>query len=381
MKEIPSSGTYFMDASSQDVIKAAADKIAQETIDPYPDLKWNEVSTRDEITTLISSLKIGEAVKIKITEDMEYGSANFMKVTQGTVVFDLNGHVIIGFSTVFNAFGEDAKIIINDSVGSGMIKGTKLNAVNGVIQARDGGTLVLNNGKIHTSLVDGDLLYGVYVLTGSKFIMNGGEIKSWSPAIDKELGDVSIKSGHVHSIANCAVVSCGQGAMKIYGDAKLDGGILQYVGHVTVSGNAIVNQVTYTTYDGSVLPLEDSENIGEMATYDEPSGRISPRIPCPITSFTGLYGDPIFVGDKGNESTLVVERDAIIKSVYPGPTVQIATVNTGYDQKIDVRLRKETYKIYSHDELAHLCEIGKFQKTLKPETKTTDISISGGIQR
>lgn len=376
---IPISASYLKDASSEEVIVAASDKIQRQTQDPYPDLEWNEVSTRDQINELLGTLKKSDdAVKMKLTADLTYGSANFLKCTVGTVVFDLNGHSIIGFSTVFNAFG--GTIIINDSVGSGMIKGTKLNAVNGVIQARDGGTLILNGGKICTSKVQGDLLYGVYVLNGSTFKMNGGEIVSCSPALNKEFGDVYIKSGKISSLSNCSIISDGQGYTKIYGDAEVTG-ILILMGHVIVSGHAKVNQTEYTTYDGTIISRDDCENLGERATYDEPCGRFAPVIFTPFEIVTGTYGDDIFTGGKGNDASLTIEGDVKISSVYSNLAVQIATPNTGYDQKLDLSLRRETYNICSHDELSTLCEEGKFERTLKPETKHTEMSISGGKLR
>lgn len=368
--------------TSERIRSAVSEKIQEEKINPYPDIEYQEVATSAEIQSAIADMTADSVVKLKLTEDITYDDANLAKITQGTLVVDLNGKGITVPHVAFNSAGENAKIIINDSVGEGWIQGIQLNSAAGVLQVVDNGTLILNKGEIYTRPgKNASVLSGVHIERNGKFIMNDGLIKTYvGCAVENLLGSVCIKGGTLYSMAACAIDICGHGAVEVSGDAEVNGGIIQHIGNLIIKDNAVVKNPGYATPTGKAFPI--GYNLGEYATCDEPSGVSATRITSAITITTGLYGSDEFTDGKGNDLNLTISGNAKVSTGYDCERVSIGLANTAFDQNATINLRKniDSYKIYDHAALDALCKEGLYSRTLKPEISVTALEISGGKQ-
>jgi len=372
-------GAYIPDANASEVTAAVAKKQEQKTIDPCPDLEYVEVTTRDELVAAAGDLSEDGYAKIRLAADIIYNSYNCLKVTAGTIVLDLNGHKLHGSDTVVHSYGEGTVIIINDLKGGGEIKGTDINNNYGVLQVKDGGHMVLNTGLITTSLEVKDVMFGVVAITEGSFQMNGGEIITNASAINTTNADIRIKGGYLRSNRTCVVYSDGDQAVQIYGNAHLDGGIVTKMGRTYICGDAILENTGYIL---GGKPYDEFDNLGTYCTYDESSGVGPTTIRSAIMAVSGLFGSEYYTGEDGNnDMSIVIEGNAKVSTSLGAPVIELLMPNTEYNQKVDMKLKRETYKLYDHDTLDTIYKEEEPDKSLKLEAFTTDLTVNGGIEK
>lgn len=372
-------GAFIPDANSAELTQAVARKSAERAIDPCPTLSYTDVATRDELVAAAGSLSEDGFAKVRLTADITYDSFNLLKVVEGTVILDLNGHTLEGADTVVHACGEGAKIIINDSKGGGTIRGLDENNNYGVLQVKEKGTIILNKGLITTTFKLRDVMFGVIGLSDGFFKMNGGEIHTNCACLMfSSPTSMHIKGGKLRSEICCAADVQGQGSLKIYGDASVDGGIIIDVGRLTICGNASITNTGYF-YDGK--PDTAYENLGVYCTRSEDSGIGPITIQSAILSRVGMFGNEYHTEGRGNDLSITIEGNASVRTSLGGPVIQLLEANTDYDQKVTLKLNRETYKRYDHDTLDTLYKEVYPDKSLKPEAFTADLTVNGGIEK
>lgn len=374
-------GAYIPDANASELIGAVCRKQEEETVDPCPDIDYVEVSTREELIEAAEDLSEDGFAKVKLVDDIISDTYNCLKLTkEGTVVIDLNGHLIQGSDTVVHACGEGVKIIINDFLGGGCVKGTDENSNYAVLQVREGGEIVLNGGLITTSFGDNDVLFGIIGYNGGTFQMNGGEIHTKASCImcSTPGSEFNIKSGHLKADEVVAADIQGQSTLKIYGDAYVDGGLMIDIGNLIIEGDAVVENTGYT-WRGEPYPF--FVNLGKYCSYSETSGLGPDTISSVIVTRTGMFGNVHHAGDLGNDLNITIAGNAKVSTSLGGPIIQILEANTAHDQKVTIDLRRETYKRFDHDTLDKIYKEKEPSKSLPPETATVDLKITGGIEK
>ena len=373
-------GAYIPDANASEVIGAVCAQQEKEMIDPCPDVPYVGVTTRDELVAAAGDLSEDGFAKIRLDEDIIYNSFNCLKVVKGTVVIDLNGHLIQGSDTVIHACGEDVKVIINDLKGGGCVKGTEENDNYGVLQSKDNAMLVLNAGFITTSFGEHDVLFGLVTYSGGDFQMNGGKMHTKASCImcSTPGSVISVKSGHLKAEEVVGADIQGQSTLKLYGDAHLEGGIMIDIGHLIIEGDAVVENNGYT-WNGEPYPF--TVNLGKYASYSETSGLGPDCIQSAVIMRTGMFGNDHHADGLGNDMSVTIAGNAKVSTTNGGPVLQILEVNTAHDQKVDINLRRETYKRYDHDTLDAIYKEKEPSKSLPAETATTDLTIVGGLEK
>ena len=305
------------------------------------------------------------------------GRITTLMVGEGqTLNMDLSGHNISCQAYAFYVNG--GVLNISDSTGTGRIECTfDGGSAFPAVYVASGGTCNMDGGIIDTTKVpDGvqNWLYGVVCSGDGVFNMTGGEM------IIKGASGISITNGTASgegakftiggdakiTSLNCAAIYLADNkSVDIKDNAVINGGITARMGDITISGNAVVN----SHVDGEQEPLAEQIVL---------SGVASPK--AGFIALTGIYNSAL-----GNDMNVVVKDNAVINGKIDD-CIDIATINTKYDQKVVIDIEKESnlnpavdqFRVYGHDELADLvAEIGK---TLAAETNYTDLTVKIGGQ-
>lgn len=288
---------------------------------------------------------------------------------------DLAGHNITTEAYAFYVNG--GTINICDSLGKGEIRCTRLNSAYPAVFVAGGGTCNMESGIIDTSVDPGteenpNWLYGVVCSGDGIFNMTGGKLITQSAA------GISITNGtasgfgaqfiiggesEITSKDCCAIYLADNKLVDICGKAKINGGIIARMGDITVRENATVSGFSADT---EIYPL------GKLVCE---SG--CEKANAPILALTGCYRS-----DLGNDMNIRVEKTAKVNA-YIDHGVDIATINTKYDQVVNVVIESEKsfklpvdgslWNMYNHDQLAEMAtEQGK---TLPAEASTTTLTV------
>lgn len=289
-----------------------------------------------------------------------------------TLNLDLNGHNVDVQAYAFYVNG--GVLNISDSTGNGVIKTHVPDKAYPAIMVTTGGVCNMDSGKIDTTELDPDApegsvnwMYGVVCSGDGVFNMTGGEIILDSASgISITNGTASgegaqfIISGNSRITSNnCAAVYLADNKKVVIKDnAVVTGGIVARMGDIEILDNAVV------TGSANPEPLADQVML---------SGVCAPS--AAVLALTGIYKS-----DLGNDLSINVAKSAKLKSLV-GNGLEIATINTKYDQKADVVIDSSSsvdapgsvWKVYNHDELAEL--VAESGRTLAPETNSTDLTI------
>ena len=214
-------------------------------------------------------------------------------------------------------------------------------------------------------------MYGIVCSGDGVFNMTGGEI------VTQDAAGISITNGtatgagaqfiiggnaKITSKDCCAIYLADNKLVEIKDKAVINGGIVARMGDIRVEDQAVVNGFKADT---EIYPLGKlvCESGCENAT-------------APVLALTGCYGS-----DLGNDMNIFVGKSARING-YIDDGIQIATINTKFDQVVNVEIEsaksikapKNSWNILNHATLAELA--AEQGKTLPAETKTTDITIT-----
>ena len=362
--------------SSRKAIRAYFDKIL--SFEEVASVELNDSTSMAAITSALKTSENGKAsatlnVDITIPERSD-GKITTTMISAGQELdIDLNGHSISTQAYAFYVNG--GTLNIYDSTGSGKIESVIANKALPAIMVAANGVCNMEGGLIDTTSVDTETegnknwLYGVACSGNGVFNMNGGKMVIGGAAgISITNGTASGEgakftiggSSVITSLANASVYLADNKSVVIKDKAVLNSGIVARMGDITIQDSAVVNGVS---------DPESPMNLGAQACV---SGVGTCK--AAILALTGVYGSSL-----GNDMNITVKDNAKVKG-YIDDAIDIAEVNTRYDQIVNVDIEKsknitgEIYKIYSNAELAELAsEAGK---TLGAETNTTTLTVT-----
>ena len=207
-----------------------------------PNVMAVTVKTEEEFYTQLANgkdVEITKALSIKLENDLNLTTTVTVGASSGSeipVTFDLNGHKIQVSGGGYFYVQTKGKLIINDSVGTGLITNTGTANSNGIIYVKgncemNGGTIENtlsskalyiqngdNNGLTATFTLNGGTILnsndrsGQAVSVGSRaiFIMNGGKVKSLAGNYQGDLpaikgGDIRITGGTIEVAAEARI--------------------------------------------------------------------------------------------------------------------------------------------------------------------------------
>lgn len=329
------------------------------------------------INELLDSSETGEAyvtlgVDVTIPK-REDGRITTTMIGEGkTLNLDLGGHDINCQAYAFYVNGGTLNI-----TGEGNIKPEILDNSYPTIYVANGSTCNMYGGCIDTTQVEvpeghENWLYGVVCSGDGVFNMYGGEMKIYGASAIAITNGTATREGAQFTIGGDAVIrsiDCGSvyladnKSVVVKDNAKLYGGIVVRMGNISIEDNATVEATDDPTH---VYPLGDQVVLSGVG--------------CPAAGILALTG--CYSSDLGNDLNINIAKTAKVKSNL-GNSIEIATLNTRYDQKVEVDIESEsscihpedknTYYVYNHAELAELAtECGN---TLSAETTTTDLTI------
>ena len=286
------------------------------------------------------------------------------------LTLDLNNHNIDCQAYAFYVYGGTLNI-----VGDGKITPEATNNAYPTIMVASGGVCNMKGGTIDTTGIDTsdgshNWIYGVACSGDGVFNMTGGEMKMGGAAGVSITNGTASGEGAKFNIGGDARIYGGETgiyladnkSIDVYDNAIITNGILLRMGDLTVRDNAKV----YSQKDASkVAPL------GSLVTF---SGCDSHN--AAILALTGIYGSSL-----GNDLNIVIKDNAKVVGSIDN-AIDIATINTKYDQKVTVDIESKSnisavdsiWNIYNHDQLAEMA--AEQGKTLAAETKTTDLTVT-----
>ncbi|MBR6289205.1 MAG: hypothetical protein IKR19_07720 [Acholeplasmatales bacterium] len=321
----------------------------------------------------VAYAQLGVDVEIPKRDD---GKITAIFVEEGqTLNVDLNGHSLDCQAYAFYVAG--GTLNISDTTGNGGIKTHIKNVAYPAVMCLAGGTVNMDSGLIDTthadleSESDYNWTYGVVCSGDGVFNMTGGKIKTAAASgISITNGTASgegaqfiLGGDSVLESESCAAIYLADNKRVVIKDnARIKGGMVIRMGDIQILDHAVVE-----------APDPDKvEPLGEQVML---SG-----VACPAAAFLGLTG--IYKSALGNDMTVFVAKTAKLIGLTDH-AFDIATINTKYDQKVDVVIENpnslvalaDPWYVYNHDELAEIVtrDTGK---TLAPETNTTDLKIT-----
>ena len=279
----------------------------------------NESNNIDNTTYVVA--KIGSTYYVSLAEALAVGgnvtlladiALSESVAVNGTVVLDLNGHVITGTDNTTKNFGlinNNGTLTVKDSVGTGKITLTATvnsgwGRYSAVISNNPGGTLVVESGVIE-HLGGTDMAYGIDSLTNGNIgdvsvTINGGTIKSTYRAIRQFLNSTTAKNDLV--INGGTVEGANNGVFFQDPSAKAN------LGSITIGANADVSGVYLFVTEGSAeWPVTVSINkdavSGEVTSKNVPAGYA-------VVESNGVYGVDV-LDVKINDTYYATIADAI----------------------------------------------------------------------
>lgn len=373
-------GIYLQPLDGGNAISAPFNQLI--SFDEVPHGEVTATDSLGEIATLLNESPTGEASAVfgadVVIPDREDGVITTLMVNEGqTLNVDLNGHTLTTRAYAFYVNG--GTLNISDSGDGAIVTTMKNNAYPAVFVAK-GGTCNMDSGLIDTTQVvldsetDYNWMYGVVCSGDGVFNMTGGKILTKSASGISITNGTASGTGAKFNIGGDAVLEC-DGCAAIYladnksitisDNAEIRGGMVLRMGDITVKDNAKVMSVPA---DKETAPLGSQVMLSGVDTPD-----------AAILALTGIYGSAL-----GNDLNIKIEGNAEVTSFHRH-AIEVATINTKFDQKVTVdiadgsKLKSASddlpiYKVFDHEELAALvAEIGK---TLAPETKSTDLTIT-----
>ena len=292
-----------------------------------------------------------------------------------TLNIDLNGHEL---STQAYAFYVSGGVLnISDTSGNGKIECTYASNSGAypAIFVTTNGECNMSGGIIDTTNVDTsegghNWLYGVacsgngiFNMTGGKMIIGGAAGISITNGTASGGGAKFTIGGNANitSVGSAAVYLADNKSVVVKDNAVIEGGMVLRMGDITIEGNAVINGHKSTD---PIYPL------GKQVVL---SGVGSPE--SAILALTGCYNSSL-----GNDLNITIDSNAKVNG-YIKNAIDIATLNTLYDQKVVVDIKNKNsitavekkWNVYSHDELSAMATAEG--KTLTAEAKTTDLTI------
>ena len=292
-----------------------------------------------------------------------------------TLNIDLNGHEL---STQAYAFYVSGGVLnISDTSGNGKIECTYASNSGAypAIFVTTNGECNMSGGIIDTTNVDTsegghNWLYGVacsgngiFNMTGGKMIIGGAAGISITNGTASGGGAKFTIGGNANitSVGSAAVYLADNKSVVVKDNAVIEGGMVLRMGDITIEGNAVINGHKSTD---PIYPL------GKQVVL---SGVGSPE--SAILALTGCYNSSL-----GNDLNITIDSNAKVNG-YIKNAIDIATLNTLYDQKVVVDIKNKNsitavekkWNVYSHDELSAMATAEG--KTLAAEAKTTDLTI------
>ena len=331
-----------------------------------------------EISEALNSSETGEVfaslgVDVKIP-DREDGKITTTAIPAGkTLNLDLNGHTITTKAYAFYVNG--GELNISDTSGKGSIVCTfgdkkaypAVYVNNGVCNMTGG---LIDTTKAEVPEGSENWLYGVVCSNDGVFNMTGGTMKiQGASGISITNGTASGEGARftiggtakIESVESAAIYLADNKSVTIKDNAVITGGMVLRMGDISIEDNAVVNGHKDKS---KVFPL------GEQVVL---SGVGAPE--APILALTGVYGSAL-----GNDLNINIAKTAKVNG-YIKNGIDIAFVNTLYDQKVDVNIENKNsvsavnkkWDVYTHDELAAL--VTATGKTLAAEAHSTDLTI------
>ena len=324
------------------------------------------MQTEDEVFAFLDT-----DVTIPLRDD---GKITTLMVNSGkSLTVDLAGHTINTQAYAFYVNG--GELTIRDSSGKGKITASALNKAYPAVFVNSDGVCTMESGIVDTSEVEvpegsHNWLYGVACSGNGIFNMTGGQL------ITKDAAGISITNGTASgegaqfNISGDAVITSKDGTaiyladnkeVNISENAVIDGGILVRLGDINVSGNAVVNG---HELGSDIYPLGKLVCTSGCSSHD-----------AAILALTGCYNSSL-----GNDLNINISGSAKVNG-YINNGVDIATLNTKYDQTVNVNIDKSSnvtaaediWNVYNHDQLAEMAtEQGK---SLPAEANTTTLTI------
>ena len=368
------SGMYLKPLAGGNAIKVPFDNIISFT--EADSTEVSNPSSLSDIATALSESESGEVyaqlgvdVTIPLRDD---GRITTTMISEGqTLNLDLNGHDIN--TLCYALYVNGGTLNISDSTGEGVIRCGMADKTYPAIYVANGGTCNMESGTIDTTNVEleegqSNWLYGISCFGDSTFNMYGGEIKTAAASAiattngqGGENGSNFIISGDaVLSTEDCAAVYLpDQRSVTIKDNAKVIGGIVARMGHITVQDNAVVE--SHSTKD-------NAEGLGMQITF---SGVCKPE--SALLALTGVYNSVA-----GNEMEIIVKDNAKLIGKLDN-TIEVAKIDTLYDQTVTIdiakasNLRPNNIKVYEYDELKEIATAAG--RNLAAKANNTDLTI------
>lgn len=345
----------------------------------FEEKKSAYVTKTDSLSEIAKALTEEDEVFAFLDNDVTIAKRSDGKITTCMVnagkslTVDLGGHTLATEAYAFYVNG--GTLTIRDTSGTGKITADKINNAFPVVFVASDGVCNMESGTIDTTGIEleedqHNWLYGVACSGNGIFNMTGGQMiiggaagisitngtASGEGAIFNITGDAKIKA------TTCtAVYLADNKSVNISGNAVIDGGIMMRMGDLTVSDTA---SIISPKADADIFPL------GKLVCQSGCSNHTAA-----ILALTGCYGSSL-----GNDLNIEIKGTASVQS-YAGNGIDIATLNTKYDQTAAVNVRaarsikyaNSLWNVYSHDELAELATAQG--KTLPAEATTTNLTI------
>ena len=315
---------------------------------------------------------LGVDVTIPKRED---GKITTLMINSGkTLNVDLAGHQLNTQAYAFYVNG--GTLNINDTSGNGTIKCTIPNNAYPAIFINSGGVCNMEGGIIDTTTIDSqsetdyNWIYGIVCSGDGVFNMSGGSITTGGAACLSITNGTASGEGAKFNISGNAVLTGGETgiyladnkSIDISENAKVNNGILLRMGDLTVRDKA---QVISQPASAKVSPLGSLVTFSGCDSHD-----------AAILALTGIYGSSL-----GNDLNIIIKDSAKVKGARTN-AIDIATINTKYDQKVTVDIeseknlayKKSGWNVYNHNQLADM--VAEQGKVLAPETNVTDLTIT-----
>lgn len=372
-KKVVVSGFYLTELSTGTTIPALFSNIVSFVEKPV-----SVVTATDSLAEIATALSQSDEVFAFFEQDVTIPKRDDGRITSlfidagKALTVDLAGHNLNTQAYAFYVSG--GTLNIRDTKGGSKITGCMPNVAYPIIQVNAGGVCNMEGGIVDTTeaeLEEGQVnwLYGVVCSGDGVFNMTGGELITQDAAgISITNGTASGEGAQFNISGNAKITSkdctaiylADNKSVNVSGKAVINGGVLLRLGNFNLSGYATLNSAPV---DAEIYPL--GKLVCESGCENHNAA---------ILAMTGCYRS-----DLGNDLNINILEFATINGNIDN-IVDIATLNTKYNQKVNVSLKKsglsyanKLWNIYNHTQLASMAVAEG--KTLPAEIATTDLTI------